>query len=143
MISEKAYLSGTEELAGLKGAFMRYDPEGSGFIRSADVELALRDMRRDPTHAVNILREFDPEGTGPVDFEQFIRITAAATGACAAPYIYISLRPPCRTRSSAIATVLHPHYALTHSRTRTHTRLRFAPRPPSPSLRRRPARLSP
>lgn len=77
MFAEKAYLSGADELASLKASFMRYDPEGHGYIRSRDVESALAELGRDPSAAVAILREFDPEGEGPVDFEQFIRIAAA------------------------------------------------------------------
>ena len=79
-MSAQAYLSGTDELAELKSAFMRYDPDGGGYIRSALVEDALRCVGRDPARAMMILREFDPDGAGPVDFEQFIRIAATAQG---------------------------------------------------------------
>ena len=79
-MSDQAYLSGTDELAELKAAFMRYDADGSGYIRSALVEDALRCVGRDPARAMMILREFDPDGNGPVDFEQFIRIAATAQG---------------------------------------------------------------
>jgi Ca2+-binding EF-hand superfamily protein len=80
MLADNAFLSGADELAALKGAFIRQDVAGHGFIRSSQIPDALMELGRDPTNAAVILREFDPDGNGPVDFEQFIRIAAASLG---------------------------------------------------------------
>jgi len=80
MLADNAFLSGADELAALKGAFIRQDVTGHGFIRSSQIPDALMELGRDPTNAAVILREFDPDGNGPVDFEQFIRIAAASLG---------------------------------------------------------------
>lgn len=79
MISEKPFIGSIDELATLKAIFMRYDPRAQGYITSRQVSEGLRELGRDPSTVVAILQEFDPEGTAPVDFEQWLRIAASTS----------------------------------------------------------------
>lgn len=79
MISEKPFIGSIDELATLKAIFMRHDPDSMGFITSAEVSEGLRELGRDPSTVAAILHEFDPEGTAPVDFEQWLRIAASTS----------------------------------------------------------------
>jgi hypothetical protein len=79
MISEKPFIGSIDELATLKAIFMQHDPRGQGFITSSSVSEGLRQLGRDPSTVAAILREFDPEGTAPVDLEQWLRIAASTT----------------------------------------------------------------
>lgn len=78
MLSDNAYLSGADELLRLREVFSAYDATGAGIISAAAVEDALRRLGRDGSAVMATMREVDPTAKSTVDFEQFMRIAAAA-----------------------------------------------------------------
>ena len=67
-----------EQIADFKEAFSLFDKDGDGIIRLNELPLLIRSLNQNPTNAeINeMINEIDSEGTGQIDFPEFISLLA-------------------------------------------------------------------
>ena len=67
-----------EQIADFKEAFSLFDKDGDGIIKISELPLLIRSLNQNPTNAeINeMINEIDTEGTGQLDFPEFISLMA-------------------------------------------------------------------
>lgn len=65
-----------EQIADYKEAFSLFDKDGDGVIKVADLGLLVRSLNLNPTESQigDMQQDVDPDGTGKVDFPEFISL---------------------------------------------------------------------
>lgn len=65
-----------EQIADYKEAFSLFDKDGDGIIKVVDLGLLVRSLNLNPTESEisEMQNDVDPDGTGKVDFPEFISL---------------------------------------------------------------------
>lgn len=65
-----------QEMQFLKDVYDKFDIDGTSAVPTVELENMLEALGRNPGEAVNILREYDPEGDKRLNFAEFVELVA-------------------------------------------------------------------
>jgi Ca2+-binding EF-hand superfamily protein len=76
-----------EQIADYKEAFSLFDKDGDGIIKVSDLGLLVRSLNLNPTESeiAEMVSDVDPDGTGKVDFPEFISLMVQLHAVLARP----------------------------------------------------------
>ena len=65
------------ETLSAKEAFTLYDKNGDGFITTMELRTAMNALgqKPSPSEIADIIKEFDTDGNGTIDFNEFLQLT--------------------------------------------------------------------
>ena len=67
-----------EQIANYREGFSLFDKESKGFVKTSELGFLIRSLNLNPTDAeiADYIQEVDSEGTGKVDFPEFLALMA-------------------------------------------------------------------